>query len=296
MLVPERGRGEIWQASVQLRRVRQAVAVAATVVVGLFGLVGVQAITLPRVVAHDALVGENLALKARLDEVDRRLAELEPLVARVRTYDEQLRALEAQEALPGFGPLDPEEVAARQAWIDGIVPELPRGERRAGEVEAHLAALEDDLAALSGGLETFQERLASYTGFESALPKVWPLDGAVLTSPYGYRIQPFTRRWKFHTGLDLGAPWGTPILATADGLVSFTGWDSGHGLSVILDHGQDVTTNYFHASRVLVEEGDQVAAGDVIALVGSTGMSTGPHLHFELVVDGEKVDPLEYLP
>jgi murein DD-endopeptidase MepM/ murein hydrolase activator NlpD len=65
---------------------------------------------------------------------------------------------------------------------------------------------------------------------------------------------------------------------------------------VIVDHGQDVTTRYYHASRLLVEDGDQVAAGDVIALVGSTGMSTGPHLHFELVIGGETVDPLEYLP
>lgn len=297
MLVPEGGRGEVWQVSVPLRRVRMVVAAAATVVAALVVMAGLQAATLPRVVAHDTLVGENLALKARLDEVDRRIAELEPLVSRVRIYDEQLRALEAREALPGFGPIDPEEAAARQAWIDAVVPAygVPSAPRP-GDVEAHLAALEDDLAVLSPGLDTFQDMLAKYDGFEAAMPKVWPVDSAVLTSPFGYRIQPITRRWTMHTGLDLGAPTGTPILATSDGLVTFSGWSSGHGYSVILDHGQDVTTHYFHASRLLVDEGDEVSAGDVIALVGSTGMSTGPHLHFELLIDGEKVDPLEYLP
>lgn len=294
MFVPEGGRGQIRQVGVSMRKVRRGATAAGAAVAALVLLALVQAATLPKVVGHDDLVAENQALKERLADVDARVAALEPLVARVRAYDEQLRALEAREALPGFGPLDPEAAAARQAWIDGVVPDVV-GERPRGEVEANLAALEDDLAAISPGLDSFQDMLARYQGLESALPKLWPVDG-VLTSPYGYRTQPFTRKWRMHTGLDLGAPWGTPILATNDGLVVFTGWDAGHGLAVILDHGEDVTTRYFHAAQVLVEEGDLVEAGDVIALVGSTGMSTGPHLHFELVIGGEEVDPLEYLP
>lgn len=294
MFVPEGGRGQIRQVGVSMRKVRRGATAAGAAVAALVLLALVQAATLPKVVGHDDLVAENQALKERLADVDARVAALEPLVARVRAYDEQLRALEAREALPGFGPLDPEAAAARQAWIDGVVPDVV-GERPRGEVETNLAALEDDLAAISPGLDSFQDMLARYQGLESALPKLWPVDG-VLTSPYGYRTQPFTRKWRMHTGLDLGAPWGTPILATNDGLVVFTGWDAGHGLAVILDHGEDVTTRYFHAAQVLVEEGDLVEAGDVIALVGSTGMSTGPHLHFELVIGGEEVDPLEYLP
>lgn len=298
MVVPEGGRGDIWQLSVPLRRVRQGIAAAATVLVVLVVLAGIQAATLPRVVAHDQLVGENLALKARLDEVDRRIADLQPLVERVRTYDEQLRAMEAREALPGFGPLDAEDMEARQAWIDGIVssPLVHGGAQNPdADVEAHVAALEEDLRALSPGLEDYQDLLAQFDGLQAALPKLWPVDG-VLTSPFGYRHSPFGRRWKMHTGLDLGAPYGAPIYATADGLVTFADWDSGHGRTVVVDHGHEVTTRYCHASRFVVGQGDLVAAGDVIALVGSTGMSTGPHLHFELLLEGEKVDPLEYLP
>ncbi|MDP2304587.1 MAG: M23 family metallopeptidase [Pseudomonadota bacterium] len=297
MLVPEGGRGEVWQASVPLRRVRLVLAVAATLLVVLVVLAGIQAATLPRVVAHDQLVGENLALKARLDQVDRRIADLAPLVERVRSYDDQLRAIEAREALPGFGPLDAGEVAERQAWIDGVIPGEGTGgaEQLPGEVEAHLAALEDDIRALTPGLGDYEELLARFDGLRSALPQLWPVDG-VLTSPFGYRHSPFGRRWKMHTGLDLGAPYGSSIYATADGLVTFADWDSGHGRTVVVDHGYDVTTRYCHASRFTVAEGDLVVAGDVIALVGSTGMSTGPHLHYELLIDGEKVDPLEYLP
>ncbi len=297
MLVPEGGRGEVWQLSVPLWRVRLVLALGATGVVVLVVLAGVQAATLPRVVAHDRLVGENLALKARLDQVDRRIADIAPLVERVRSYDDQLRAIEAREALPGFGPLDPAEAAARQAWIDGVVSSGEPGdrERLPGEVEAHLAALEEDIRVLTPGLDDYEELLGRFDGLRSALPQVWPVDG-VLTSPFGYRHSPFGRQWKMHTGLDLGAPYGTAIYATSDGLVTYADWDSGHGRTVVVDHGYDVTTRYCHASRFTVAEGDLVAAGDVIALVGSTGMSTGPHLHFELLIDGEKVDPLEYLP
>ena len=297
MLVPEGGRGSVWQASVALRRVRQGLAVGTTGVVVLVVLAGVQAATFPRVVAHDQLVGENLALKARLDQVDRRIADLQPIVERVRAYDDHLRSIEAREALPGFGPLDSDEATERQAWIDGVVFPASRAdaERPRGEVEAQLAALEEDLRVLAPGLDDYEELLERFDGFHSALPKVWPVEG-VLTSPFGYRRSPFGRKWKFHTGLDLAAPHGTPIYATSDGLVSFADWHAGHGRMIEVDHGYDVTTRYCHASRFTVAEGDLVVAGDVIALVGSTGMSTGPHLHYELLIDGEKVDPLEYLP
>lgn len=293
MLVPESGRGEVWQISLALSRVRECIVVVLTGLVVLLVLAGVQAATLPRVVAHDRLIGENLALKARLDQVDRRISELAPLVERVRAYDDQLRAIEAREALPGFGPLDPSEVAARQAWINGVEPSIE--EDLPGEVEAHLAALEDDVRALTPGLEDYQELLDRFDGLRSALPKLWPVDG-VLTSPFGFRHAPFGRGWRMHTGVDIGAPYGAPIYSTSDGLVTFSGWHSGNGQMIEIDHGHDVTTRYCHASRLNVGPGDLVVAGDVIALVGSTGMSTGPHLHYELHIDGEKVDPLEYLP
>ncbi len=302
LVVPEGGRGEVWQRSVPLRRVRQGIAAGGTSLTLLLVLAGVQVATLPRVLDYDALVAENLEIKVRLEQVDQQMTELAPLVQRVRVYDERLRDLEARSALPGFGPLDREEIADRQAWIDAVVaapsrrsPALPAAVQVAG-LDARLAGVQEDLEALAPGLGAFEALLARFDEARSVLPQLWPIEDAVLTSPFGYRRSPFGNRWKMHTGLDLGAPYGTPILSTNDGLVSFAGWDSGHGYMVEVDHGREVTTRYCHASRLLVASGDAVSAGDLLALVGSTGMSTGPHLHYELIVEGERVDPLEYLP
>lgn len=295
MLIPGGGRGEIRQLEFSPRRVRAAIYGSAASTVVLIGLLLVGVARLSSSSDRDAIAAENVRLTQRLADVDARVAALEPLVGRVRAYDEKLRMLESRGALPGFGPLDPADQAARDAWIEGVVA-LPTGVGPTSlTVEARVAAVEDDLAALSGGLDSFEDLLARYDGLESVLPQQWPVDG-VLTSPFGYRRSPFTRRWTMHTGLDLGAPYGAPIYATNDGLVSYVGWDAGHGNSVFVDHGDEVTTRYHHASQVLVSEGDLVAVGDILALVGSTGMSTGPHLHYELVIGGEKVDPLPYMP
>ncbi|MFZ5476419.1 MAG: M23 family metallopeptidase [Myxococcota bacterium] len=301
MLVPEGGRGKVVQLSVRLATVRRAIAAGATVVTVLVLAAVVQAATFRRVVAHDALVGENLALKARLEQVDHQLAELGDLVQRVRVYDDQLRNLATRDKLPGFGPLDPDEAAAREAWIAGIVPDVGGDPvetdpaLRAAALAERAAGLARDLGELAPQLDTFEERLAALDELSGALPQIWPVEG-VLTSDFGWRRNPFGRNWKFHTGIDVGAPYGAPIWATSDGLVVRADWFSGHGRTVEIDHGEGILTRYCHASRLLVSVGDEVFAGDEVALVGSSGMSTGPHLHFEIEIEGEKVDPLEYLP
>jgi murein DD-endopeptidase MepM/ murein hydrolase activator NlpD len=113
----------------------------------------------------------------------------------------------------------------------------------------------------------------------------------VVTSGYGTRIHPITRRQSSHDGIDLSAPKGTPILASRSGKVSFAGEAGGYGLLVIVDHGQGVETRYAHASSLLVKVGQEVKAGQPIAKVGNTGRSTAPHLHFEIRRGGRTVDP-----
>ncbi|MFQ3615171.1 MAG: peptidoglycan DD-metalloendopeptidase family protein [Cyanobacteriota bacterium] len=121
-----------------------------------------------------------------------------------------------------------------------------------------------------------------------------PADGR-LTSGFGYRVHPILGYRRFHAGIDFGAPTGTPIRAANNGVVIYSGWYGGYGRSVIVDHGNGITTLYAHASRVYVSEGQAVSRGEAIAAVGSTGFSTGPHLHFEVRKNGEPVDPLNYL-
>jgi murein DD-endopeptidase MepM/ murein hydrolase activator NlpD len=118
---------------------------------------------------------------------------------------------------------------------------------------------------------------------------------AEITSEFGSRMHPILGYEKFHSGLDFGADYGEVIRAAAPGYVIFAGWYGGYGNTVIIDHGNDVTTLYGHSDGLYVEEGQQVQRGEPIALVGSTGLSTGPHLHFELRSNGEPVDPLPYM-
>ena len=120
---------------------------------------------------------------------------------------------------------------------------------------------------------------------------LWPARGPI-TSGFGWRIDPFIHRRALHTGIDIAASMGTPVEAAENGTVLYVGWMTGYGNVVVLDHGNGVSTVYAHLSACLVQVGETVTRGQVIARVGSTGWSTGPHLHFEMRQDGQPVDPL----
>ena len=126
-----------------------------------------------------------------------------------------------------------------------------------------------------------------------------PVSGARVTSPFGWRVHPIFKKKIFHSGIDYGVPYGTPIKASNAGQVIFSGWYGGYGKVVILDHGsctgQPTTTLYAHMSRQAVSVGQSVTRGQVIGYVGSTGYSTGPHLHFEVRINGKPQNPNNYL-
>lgn len=124
----------------------------------------------------------------------------------------------------------------------------------------------------------------------------YPCKTVKVTSDYGMRIHPISKVRKMHTGIDFGGqPTGTPVYASASGIVITAGWINGYGYTVIIDHGNKVSTLYAHNSKLLVSVGDEVKRGQAIAKVGSTGNSTGPHIHFEVRVNGEHTDPKEWL-
>lgn len=123
-------------------------------------------------------------------------------------------------------------------------------------------------------------------------PSRMPVSAAALTSGFGWRRHPVLGSYRAHRGVDLAAPMGTPIIATSDGTVRAAGWSGGYGLLVALDHGGGMQTRYGHMSRVNVVPGQRVRSGEVIGFVGSTGMSTGSHLHYEVRVNGEAVNPM----
>lgn len=143
----------------------------------------------------------------------------------------------------------------------------------------------------SGGTASWFE--ASGVGRETSSGFRMPVAGRQ-TSPFGYRVHPILGYRKLHTGIDYGAPTGTPIVASATGTVQSAGWDGGYGRAVRLNHGGGILTLYGHMSRTAVAPGQRVAAGQVIGYVGSTGMSTGPHLHYEVHRNGQRIDPASF--
>ncbi len=122
-----------------------------------------------------------------------------------------------------------------------------------------------------------------------------PVEGVRLTSNYGMREHPVLGGRRAHKGIDLAGPVGTPVYATADGVISKAEWFSSYGLFVSIEHGGALQTRYGHMSRLNVASGQQVQKGDLIGFIGSTGRSTGPHLHYEVRVNGEAVNPLPYM-
>ena len=127
------------------------------------------------------------------------------------------------------------------------------------------------------------------------IPSQWPVTGWV-TSLFGMRISPFTGQPTMHSGMDIAAPEGTVIRAPASGQVIFSGIQGGYGLVLVLQHGRGITTLYGHLAKALVKEGTDLPAGTPIALVGNSGRSTGPHLHYEIRLNNVPVNPIRFLP
>ncbi|HME70574.1 MAG TPA: M23 family metallopeptidase [Myxococcota bacterium] len=172
-------------------------------------------------------------------------------------------------------------------------PDASSSRPRAEEVVGNQSLLErlqsesHSLEELVGALRGKVERLA-------ATPSSWPAIGWI-TSGFGYRISPFTGRRDFHEGVDIAAEFGTPILAPAPGRVVFAGRKGGLGTAIVVDHGFGVRTTYGHLQRILVQPGAHVARGQQMATMGSSGLSTGPHVHYMVEVGGKRVDPLDYI-
>ncbi len=156
---------------------------------------------------------------------------------------------------------------------------------------AALATLEAKMSRVEKEMSTHEANLRE-RGFT---PSLWPVDGK-LESGFGGRSNPFGgSSYEFHDGQDIVVPSGTPVVAGAKGVATFVGWQNGYGRLVVIDHGGGLTTRYGHLSEFDVEEGADVARGEFIGRVGSTGRSTGPHLHYEVRINDNPVNPLQYL-
>lgn len=146
---------------------------------------------------------------------------------------------------------------------------------------------QQDLEALLSGVEAQRNLLAR-------TPTILPTEGWI-SSRFGYRKSPFGGRREFHKGVDIATKEGSPVVATADGVVTFSDAKASYGETVVIDHGHGIVTSYAHLSKTLVNRGDHVKRGDTVGLVGSTGRSTGPHVHYEVRLNGMPVNPQKYV-
>ncbi len=186
-------------------------------------------------------------------------------------------------------------VAAAQDQREHVAGEVAQIEDLSATEEAQLEALIVERQREIEAAREAARRAAGIVGQQSA-PGVlaWPVSGTI-TSPFGYRRNPFGGGLEFHQGLDIAAPTGTTVTAASSGTVISAGWYGGYGNYILIDHGGGMATGYGHLSQIFVSAGQQVQKGQAIGAVGSTGMSTGPHLHFEVRLNGKPTDPAAYL-
>lgn len=183
--------------------------------------------------------------------------------------------------------------------VNNIKTSRAKAESEIVESQSRLKDLEkkeDEMIALSDELaKKIAQMSSSKAKYAGGIMK-WPTPGYTrISSPYGMRIHPIYKVKKMHTGIDIDAPSGASIVAANSGKVILAGWNGGYGNCIIIDHGGGMATLYGHQSKLLVKVGDYVEKGQTIGKVGSTGLSTGPHLHFEVRVNGQTVDPQKYV-
>ena len=262
------------------------------------------ALTLPRASAYTAMIHENFELKARLEATERKLSEVDRILLRLRLYEAQLESLGGVEG--GAGPIEGNRVLEQAGGTDGWAAwadHASASERTgfqpaptwASGIESRTETLLQVFESLEPDLAVLVEELESLDALDRALPSFWPAAG-FQTSGFGWRRNPLGWDWKHHSGLDIGGQIGDPIWSAAAGTVRHAGRAGTYGKLVTVDHGFGVTTYYAHCSNVLVRSGQRVRRGQQLAMIGNTGRSTGPHLHFEVRLDGTAVDPLDYLP
>jgi murein DD-endopeptidase MepM/ murein hydrolase activator NlpD len=231
---------------------------------------------------------ENTVQRFQIEAFNRNLGMIRTELDSIKNFDHKLRVMadleQATEHDSLLGVGGPDEVSLPPAYQTDLSKQISEDLNQLRQ-----SAVKQEIS--------FQELIDFFSEQRSILastPSIWPVRGWV-TSGFGKRTDPFTGYRKMHDGLDIAARAGTPVIAPCDGIVTRIARDYGYGKMLEINNGNGIVTRYGHNSKIVVRVGDKVKRGDLIAYVGNTGRSTGPHLHYEIVVNGVHVNPMKYI-
>ena len=235
---------------------------------------------------------ENAQQKRQFVHLARRIDQINQKMCDLKEFDRKLKVMVNLETSDengqlGVGGSDPIVMDAKNAMGKAHREVVRSMHRSLDNLQSEIELGEQDKAELHKFIKSQKVLLAS-------TPSIWPTKGW-LSSRFGYRVSPFTGQKEFHKGIDISARMKAPIIAPAGGIISFVGRDRGYGNVVTINHGHGIMTKYAHLNKSLVKKGQYVKRGETIALVGNTGRSTGPHLHYEVHLNKVSVNPLRYI-
>jgi murein DD-endopeptidase MepM/ murein hydrolase activator NlpD len=296
IVVPEHDQA-VRRYQVDRKVLRQLLAGGALVVVALAVAAVHYTHLLYRASENRALRDENVALQTQLKGFRERIEHMASTLERVERFDQKLRAVtllsDPQRNL-ALGPTAMETKGAPPSSSESEFTAAAAGSESPKNLAAKLETLSNEASRQEQSLEQLQTYFLEQKSLLASTPSVWPAKGWI-TSDFGQRTDPYTAERVMHEGLDIAAPHGKEVTAPADGTVIFAGLEGSYGNVLVIDHGYGVKTRYGHLSKVQVHPGDHVHRGDLIGAVGNTGRSTGPHLHYEVRVNGLPENPRKFI-
>lgn len=292
MLIPHRGQ-EPKSFSFHASLLKKAGIICGVLLLGALGLAIKSSLI---VYQANQEMTELVAYRANKAEQEQKLVELQQENEKMQKNMAELSALEneVRQALgnseqPSRGNIDRAQYMGQGGPAEADISMIDVYAAQTKNLQAEMQHKKESLNNL---LEQLHERNALL----NATPDIWPTSGGYITSSWGGRANPFTGRgYDYHPGIDIGVDYGTPIYAGAAGYVEQAGWYGGYGRYVKISHGYGYETAYGHMSSIAVSAGEYVRKGEIIGYVGSSGYSTGPHLHYEVIINGQDSDPMELI-
>lgn len=293
MIVPNPS-SKIFRFTISRRAIQWAVGVGSVLAVAALFVTVQYFVSLHRLSELRDLREENKVQKVQLQTFAQTVSDLKKQMARLREFNMKLRVIagldEAEEepsgvAMGGTEGPDVDELVNSVGVSENVLSRA---------IEQELSNLQQLATQQEISFQELEDVLRSNQVRWAATPSIWPVRGW-LASGFGKRISPFTGVLTMHNGVDIATRMGAPIVAPADGVVTYVGYHNGLGKMIKINHGYGVETLYGHLSKYDTKRGERVKRGDVIGYVGSTGLSTGPHLHYEVMVNRVPVNPLRYI-